>query len=112
MIDSGIGATDATGHGSAVGAILRRAAGAGVRIVSYPDLNRAGFAQPPLMAQAIRRAAADGVPVVNISQTIAGRAPSLLWAYPGWTVSRLPVSRLRQAIVSSFPAPPYPRGDG
>ncbi len=79
VIDSGIGATDASGHGSAVASVLRRAVGDGarVRIVSYPDLNRAGFAQPRLLAGAIRRAAADGVRLVNISQTIAGRAPKV-----------------------------------
>lgn len=77
VIDSGVGAADATGHGSKVAAVLRGAVGSGarVRIASYPDLNRAGFAQPRLMARAIRRAAADGVRVVNISQTIRGAAP-------------------------------------
>jgi thermitase len=77
VIDSGVGAADATGHGSAVAATLRGALGPGVRarIASYPDLNRAGFAQPRLLARAIRRAAADGVRVVNVSQTIRGAAP-------------------------------------
>jgi subtilisin family serine protease len=56
--------------------VLRGALGkARARIRSYPDLNRAGFAQPRLMAAAIRRAAADGMRAVNISQTIKGRAP-------------------------------------
>ncbi|HEX3734584.1 MAG TPA: S8 family serine peptidase [Solirubrobacterales bacterium] len=75
VIDSGFG--DVRGHGSKVAAVLRAAVGdrAQVRLVSYPDVNRTGFAQPRLMAQAIRRAAADGVRVVNISQTIKGRAP-------------------------------------
>jgi subtilisin family serine protease len=77
LIDSGLGASDPTGHGSEVAAVLSEAARgrAPVRIVSYPDVNRAGIAQPRLMAAAIRRAAADGVRVVNVSQTIPGRAP-------------------------------------
>ena len=77
MIDSGIGKTDPTGHGTAVAAVLREAVGerTRARIVSYPDLNRAGAGQPRLMATAIHRAAADGIRLVNISQTIRGVAP-------------------------------------
>jgi hypothetical protein len=79
VIDSGVGAADATGHGSAVASILRDAVGGGarVRLVSYSDLNHAGFAQPRLIASAIRRASAAGIRIVNISQTIAGRAPKV-----------------------------------
>lgn len=76
LIDSGLGPGDPTGHGTAVGAALRRSlGGTPARILAYPDLNRAGFPQPRLMAKAIREAAADGVSLVNISQTIPGRAP-------------------------------------
>lgn len=77
VIDSGIGANDPTGHGSAVAAVLRAGAtgrGVPVRLVSLPDVNRAGFGQPRLMAREIRRAGAARIPVVNISQTIPGRA--------------------------------------
>ncbi|HVT00539.1 MAG TPA: S8 family serine peptidase [Solirubrobacterales bacterium] len=77
IVDSGIGSVDPTGHGSAVAAVLNAALGRGswARVRSYPDLNRAGFAQPRLMAAAIRAAAAAGARLVNISQTIKGRAP-------------------------------------
>jgi subtilisin family serine protease len=77
LIDSGLGAGDPTGHGSAVAAVLRAGAAARrvpLRLVSIPDVNRAGFGQPLLMARAIRRAAAAHTRVVNISQTIPGRA--------------------------------------
>jgi subtilisin family serine protease len=77
LIDSGLGAGDPTGHGSAVAKVLRGGAEARrvpLRIVSLPDVNRAGFGQPPLMARAIRRAAALHIRVVNISQSIPGRA--------------------------------------
>jgi subtilisin family serine protease len=77
LIDSGLGASDPTGHGSAVAAVLRRSAsarGARLRLVSFPDVNRAGAGQPLLMAGAIRRAAAAHMRVINISQTISGRA--------------------------------------
>jgi subtilisin family serine protease len=77
LIDSGLGATDPTGHGSAVAAVLRESARARrvpLRLVPFPDLNRAGFGQPLLMMRAIRRASAAHVRVVNISQTIPGRA--------------------------------------
>jgi subtilisin family serine protease len=77
LIDSGLGASDPTGHGSAVAAVLRGAAAARqvpLRLISLPDVNRAGFGQPRLMARAIRRAGAARIPVVNISQTIPGRA--------------------------------------
>jgi subtilisin family serine protease len=77
LIDSGLGAGDPTGHGSAVAAVLRKTAAARrvpLRLVSLPDVNRAGFGQPLLMARAIRRAAALHIRVVNISQTIPGRA--------------------------------------
>ena len=87
LIDSGLGASDPTGHGSAVAAVLWRSAsarGARLRLVSLPDVNRAGFGQPLLMARAIRRAAAAHTRVVNISQTIPGRA-----------------GRVRRALVAS-----------
>jgi subtilisin family serine protease len=77
LIDSGLGAGDPTGHGSAVAAMLRESAaarGTRLRLVSFPDVNRAGFGQPLLMARAIRRAAAAHMQVVNISQGIPGRA--------------------------------------
>lgn len=77
VIDSGLGASDPTGHGTAVAAVLRRSAaarGARLRLVSFPDVNRAGNGQPLLMARAIRRAASSHMRVVNISQTILGRA--------------------------------------
>jgi subtilisin family serine protease len=77
LIDSGLGASDPTGHGSAVAQVLRGSAAARrvpLRLVSFPDVNRAGFGQPLLMARAIRRAAAARMRVVNISQTIPGRA--------------------------------------
>jgi len=77
LIDSGLGASDPTGHGTAVAAVLRRAAaarGAPLALVSFPDVNRAGSGQPLLMARAIRRAASSHMRVVNISQTILGRA--------------------------------------
>ncbi|HVW46444.1 MAG TPA: S8 family serine peptidase [Solirubrobacterales bacterium] len=84
VIDSGIGAGGAGGHGSGAGghggevaAVLRGAAAArGVRVhlVSLADVNRSGAGQPRLMAREIRRAAAAGLRVVNISQTIRGRA--------------------------------------
>jgi subtilisin family serine protease len=77
LIDSGLGASDPTGHGSAVAAMLRKSAAARrvpLRLVSFPDVNRAGFGQPLLMGRAIRRAAAARMQVVNISQTIPGRA--------------------------------------
>jgi subtilisin family serine protease len=77
LIDSGLGATDPTGHGSEVAAVLREAAVARqvpLHFVSLPDVNRAGFGQPRLMAREIRRAGAARIPVVNISQTIPGRA--------------------------------------
>jgi subtilisin family serine protease len=77
VIDSGLGAADPTGHGSAVAGVLWGAAAARrvpLRLVSLPDVNRAGFGQPLLMARAIRRAASVHVRVVNISQTIPGRA--------------------------------------
>jgi subtilisin family serine protease len=77
VIDSGVGAGDPTGHGSEVARTLREAAAARqvpLRLVSFPDVNRAGFGQPRLMASAIRRAAASRMRVVNISQTIPGRS--------------------------------------
>jgi subtilisin family serine protease len=77
LIDSGLGAGDATGHGSAVAKVLRAGAVARrvpLRVVSLPDVNRAGFGGPLLMAAAIRRAGALHIRVVNISQTIPGRA--------------------------------------
>jgi subtilisin family serine protease len=77
VIDSGLGAADPTGHGSEVAKVLRAGAAARrvpLRLVSFPDLNRAGFGQPLLMARAIRRAGAARMRVVNISQTIPGRA--------------------------------------
>lgn len=77
LIDSGLGASDPTGHGTAVAAVLRSgASGRGVplRLVAFPDVNRAGFGQPLVMARAIRRAGAARMRVVNISQTIPGRA--------------------------------------
>jgi Subtilase family len=77
LIDSGLGAADPTGHGSEVAAALRRAAAARhvpLRLVSLPDVNRAGFGRPRLMAREVRRAGAARIPVVNISQTIPGRA--------------------------------------
>lgn len=77
LIDSGLGAGDPTSHGSAVAAVLREGAearGVPLRLVSLADVNRAGFGQPRLMAQAIQRAAALHIRVVNISQTIPGRA--------------------------------------
>ncbi len=85
LIDSGLGPGAASGHGAEVAAVLRGAAAGRVpvRVVSYPDVNRAGFAQPRLLARAIRRAAADGVRVVNVSQTIAGRAPRVRRALAG-----------------------------
>jgi Subtilase family len=77
VIDSGVGAGDATGHGSAVATVLRGAVGdrARVRVLSFADVNRAGFAQPRLMAGAIRRVSAAGIRIANISQTTSGRAP-------------------------------------
>jgi subtilisin family serine protease len=45
-----------------------------LRLVSLPDVNRAGFGQPRLLAREIRRAGASRIRVVNISQTILGRA--------------------------------------
>jgi subtilisin family serine protease len=77
LIDSGLGASDPTGHGTAVAAVLRESAaarGAPLRLVAFPDVNRAGFGRPLLMARAIRRAAVAHIRVVNISQTIPGRA--------------------------------------
>lgn len=77
IVDSGLGGADPTGHGSAVASVLRDAATARdvpVRLVSLPDVNRAGVGQPLLMARAIRRAAASRLRVVNISQAIPGRA--------------------------------------
>lgn len=77
LIDSGLGPNDPTGHGSAVAKVLRTSASARrmpVRVVSLPDVNRAGVGQPLLMARAIRRAGALHIRVVNISQTIPGRA--------------------------------------
>jgi subtilisin family serine protease len=77
VIDSGVGAGDPTGHGSAVAQVLREGAAARrvpLRVVSLPDVNRAGAGLPLLMAQAIRRAGALHIRVVNISQTIPGRA--------------------------------------
>jgi hypothetical protein len=77
LVDSGLGAADPTGHGSEVAAILRESAAARhvpLRLVSFPDVNRAGIGQPLLMARSIRRAAAARMRVVNISQTIPGRA--------------------------------------
>jgi hypothetical protein len=77
LIDSGLGASDPTGHGSEVAAVLRKAAAARhvpLRLVSLPDVNRAGFGQPRLMARQIRRAGLARIAVVNISQTIPGRA--------------------------------------
>jgi subtilisin family serine protease len=77
LIDSGLGASDPTGHGSEVGGVLRESAaarGVPLRLVSFPDVNHAGNGQPLLMARAIRRAASSHMRVVNISQTILGRA--------------------------------------
>jgi subtilisin family serine protease len=77
LVDSGLGAADPTGHGSEVAAVLRESAAARrvpLRLVSFPDVNRAGIGQPRLMARAIRRAAAARMRVVNISQVIRGRA--------------------------------------
>jgi subtilisin family serine protease len=77
VIDSGVGAGDPTGHGSEVAATLRASADARrvpLRIVSLPDVNRAGVGQPRLLAAAIRDAAAARLRVVNISQTIPGRS--------------------------------------
>lgn len=77
LVDSGLGAADPTGHGSEVATVLRESAAARrvpLRLVSFPDVNRAGFGQPRLMARAIRRAAAARMRVVNISQIIRGRA--------------------------------------
>jgi subtilisin family serine protease len=77
VIDSGVGASDPTGHGTAVAAVLEGSAAArrtAVRVVSLPDVNRGGIGQPRLMARAIRRAGALHIRVVNISQTIPGRA--------------------------------------
>ncbi|HXF29893.1 MAG TPA: S8 family serine peptidase [Solirubrobacterales bacterium] len=77
LIDSGIGAGDPTGHGTAVAKMLRGSAaarGARLRLVAFPDVNRAGFGRPLLMARAIRDASAARMRVVNISQTIPGRA--------------------------------------
>jgi subtilisin family serine protease len=77
LIDSGLGASDPTGHGSAVAKVLRESAAArrvALRVVALPDVNRAGVGQPLLMARAIRRAGALHIRVVNISQTIPGRA--------------------------------------
>jgi subtilisin family serine protease len=77
VIDSGLGAGDPTGHGSAAAKVLWESAAARrvpVRVVSLPDVNRAGVGQPLLMARAIRRAGALHIRVVNISQTIPGRA--------------------------------------
>jgi subtilisin family serine protease len=77
VIDSGLGTSDPTGHGSAVAEVLRESAAGrrvSVRVVSLPDVNRAGVGQPLLMARAIRRAGALHIRVANISQTIPGRA--------------------------------------
>lgn len=77
LIDSGLGASDPTGHGSAVAEVLRESAAARrvrLRVVSIPDVNRVGVGQPLLMARAIRRAGALHIRVANISQTIPGRA--------------------------------------
>ncbi len=77
LIDSGLGSTDPTGHGSEVANVLRESATARstpLRLVSFPDVNRAGVGQPLLMARAIHRAAASHMRIVNISQTIPGRA--------------------------------------
>jgi subtilisin family serine protease len=77
VIDSGLGPNDPTGHGTAVAEVLRESATARraqVRVVSLPDANLVGIGQPRLMAQAIRRAGALHIRVVNISQTIPGRA--------------------------------------
>ena len=89
VIDSGLGTADPTGHGSEVAAVLRHSAaarGTPLRLVSFPDVNRAGIGQPLLMARSIRRAAAARMRVVNISQTIPGRAERVrraLAASPG-----------------------------
>jgi subtilisin family serine protease len=56
---------------------LRESAGARrvpLRLVPFPDVNRAGFGQPLLMMRAIRKASAANVRVVDISQTIPGQA--------------------------------------
>lgn len=77
LIDSGLDAADPTGHGSEVGTVLRESAAARhvpLRLVSFPDVNRVGIAQPRLLARAIRRAAAARMRVVNISQVIRGRS--------------------------------------
>jgi subtilisin family serine protease len=77
LIDSGLGAADPTGHGSEVAAVLRESAAARrvpLRLLPFPDVNRAGVGQPLLMALAIRRAAVSRMRVVNVSQTIPGRA--------------------------------------
>ncbi len=77
VVDSGVGAGDRSGHGSAAAKVLRAGAAARrvpLRVVSLPDVNRAGFGQPLLMARAIRRAGALHIRVVNISQAIPGRA--------------------------------------
>jgi hypothetical protein len=77
LIDSATGTGDPTGHGSEVAKVLGAAAaarGVPLRLLPFPDVNRAGVGQPRLMARAIRRAAAAGARVVNISQTIPGRA--------------------------------------
>jgi subtilisin family serine protease len=87
LIDSGLGPGDPTGHGSEVATVLRESAAARnapLRLVPFPDVNRAGVGQPLLMARAIRRAAASHMRVVNISQTIPGRA-----------------GRVRRALVAS-----------
>jgi subtilisin family serine protease len=77
LIDSGVGTGDPTGHGSEVAKVLRESAAARrvpLRLIPFPDVNRVGIGQPLLMARAIRRAAAARARVVNISQTIPGRA--------------------------------------
>ncbi len=77
LIDSGLGGADPTGHGTEVAAVLRESAGARrvpLRLVPFADVNRAGFGRPLLMARAIRTASAAHMRVVNISQTIPGRA--------------------------------------
>ena len=86
LIDSGVGASDPSGHGSAVAAVLRESAAARrvpLRLVPFPDVNRAGFGQPLLMAGAIRRTGAGHMRVVNVSQTIPGRAGRVRRA-PRW----------------------------
>jgi subtilisin family serine protease len=77
VIDSGLGPSAPSAHGNAVAKVLRGSAAARrvpLRVVSLPDVNRAGFGQPHLMARAIRRAGSLHIRVVNISQAIPGRA--------------------------------------